>query len=323
MGELVSIIIPLYNVEKYLKRCIDSVINQTYKNLEIILVDDGSVDGSPKIADVYARDDKRVIALHKENGGTASARNLGLDSAHGRYVTFIDADDWIDSKYIETLYNACESGADVAETDYVVTSGETVPVEYEKDVLIKSGKELYQDREYYFSTRAVVPWNKLYSAKCFENLRFNEDKYSEDVFTVFKAVYPCKSVAVLKAKPYYYFDNENGKIKAPLTLKKIDGIEGYSKQYKYFAGQNDNVACAYAAEKIYRLIAYYYALSGRKGVNDRKAIVRKLKEYYREFYKKFKGTVKVKRLEKLLIKLSCGNLAVTYPLARHRRNRIS
>ena len=97
--EKISVIIPVYNVEKYLKRCLDSVINQTYKNLEIILVDDGSTDNSGKICDEYAKNDKRIIVIHKENGGVSVARNIGLDICTGDYVNFIDSDDWIDLKF--------------------------------------------------------------------------------------------------------------------------------------------------------------------------------------------------------------------------------
>ena len=101
---LISIIIPVYNAEKYLKKCLDSVINQTYKNLEIILVDDGSTDKSPEICDKYAEKDSRIIVLHKENGGVSSSRNAGLDIFKGEYLSFVDSDDYVEPDYIEYLY---------------------------------------------------------------------------------------------------------------------------------------------------------------------------------------------------------------------------
>ncbi len=114
MKPLISIIIPVYNVEQYLHRCVDSVLNQTYKNLEIILVNDGSPDNCPFICDEYAKKDKRIIVVHKENGGLSSARNAGLEIVQGEYISFIDSDDWIHENYIEILYkNLHEKKADI------------------------------------------------------------------------------------------------------------------------------------------------------------------------------------------------------------------
>ena len=102
--EVISIVVPIYKVEKYIKKCIDSIIEQTYKNLEIILVDDGSPDGCAKICDEYAKKDKRIKAIHKENGGLSDARNVGIDISTGKYICFVDSDDYIENNYIELLY---------------------------------------------------------------------------------------------------------------------------------------------------------------------------------------------------------------------------
>ena len=105
MGMLISIIIPVYNVELDLEKCLESIINQTYKNIEIILIDDGSTDNSGKICDIYAEKDCRIELLKQENSGVCSARNLGISKATGEYVTFVDADDWIEEDYIESRYH--------------------------------------------------------------------------------------------------------------------------------------------------------------------------------------------------------------------------
>ena len=119
MNELISIIIPIYNVEKYLHCCINSVIRQTYKNLEIILIDDGSPDNCGKICDEYAKKDNRIKVIHKENGGLSSARNAGLDIAKGEYISFVDSDDYVAENFIEKLYKLCkENDADIAECDF-------------------------------------------------------------------------------------------------------------------------------------------------------------------------------------------------------------
>ena len=321
MGALISVIIPVYNTEKYLRRCVDSVLNQTYTDLEVILIDDGSTDGSADIIDTYAKKDKRVVAVHEINGGAATARNTGLDNAHGEYVTFIDSDDWVDERYLEILYEGISSGAEVAEIKYIKTGSEDVAPVYDDECDIKSGKDLYDDRDYFFGIYSSIVCCKLYSIKVFDGLRF-ADRFAEDTFTAYKAVYPCKQVARLNAEVYYYFDNVDSLSTSTLKSKQLDLIEAYIEQYKYFEEAGDLIARDYAAEKIYYLISYYYALSLRSGVDGKEEIKAKLKKYYREYYKKFKRIVKVKAVERMLIKLSCGKLAFTYPVARHRRNRI-
>ena len=117
--ELISVIVPIYNVEQYLEKCIESIISQTYKNLQIILIDDGSNDKSGKICNKYAEKDKRVVVIHKENAGVSEARNTGLDNAKGEWITFVDADDWIEEEYCQRLYNlVIETNSDVALCGY-------------------------------------------------------------------------------------------------------------------------------------------------------------------------------------------------------------
>ena len=133
---LLSVIVPIYNVEEYLEKCLDSIINQTYKNLEIILVDDGSPDKCPQICDEYAKKDDRIVVIHKENGGVSSARNLGLDIAKGEFITFVDSDDWID----ETMYEKMMLKQAEENLDLVFTRYKTI-----KNGSIKKIKELTMD----------------------------------------------------------------------------------------------------------------------------------------------------------------------------------
>ena len=106
MEDLISVVVPIYNVENYIKKCVDSILSQTYKNLEIILVDDGSPDNCPQICDEYAQKDNRIKVIHKENGGLSDARNAGIDISKGKFITFIDSDDYIEKDYVEVLYNS-------------------------------------------------------------------------------------------------------------------------------------------------------------------------------------------------------------------------
>ena len=111
MEDLISVVVPIYNVENYIKKCVDSILSQTYKNLEIILVDDGSPDNCPQICDEYAQKDNRIKVIHKENGGLSDARNAGIDISKGKFITFIDSDDYIEKDYVEVLYNSIKENA--------------------------------------------------------------------------------------------------------------------------------------------------------------------------------------------------------------------
>ncbi|MCI7766514.1 MAG: glycosyltransferase [Oscillospiraceae bacterium] len=181
MNDLISIIIPVFRVEKYLPRCIESVMAQTYKNIEIILVDDGSPDSSGRICDEYAAKDPRIRVIHKDNGGVSSARNAGLDIAEGKYICFVDSDDYIHENYARRLYSAVsEKNADIASCGFF---------RYADGVMLKKQKHQYPDAVEYNSSqhfydlfcndfRASVPWNKIYRS---DIIRENKIKFPEDI----------------------------------------------------------------------------------------------------------------------------------------------
>src|SRR5574344_122915 len=142
MNDLVSIIVPVYKVEPYLKRCLDIILNQTYKNIEIILVDDGSPDKCPQICDEYAKKDNRIIVIHQENGGLSAARNTGLDIAKGEYISFVDSDDWVHLQYIEVLLtSALKENADIIIGNHIRVNNSLIQHE-DKYLNIKSYRSL-------------------------------------------------------------------------------------------------------------------------------------------------------------------------------------
>ena len=169
-SELISLIIPVHNVEKYLYECIESVICQTYTNLEIILIDDGSKDKSGEICEEYGKKDNRIIVIHQENGGVSSARNIGLEVAKGKYISFVDSDDYIEKTFIEELYKKIkENDAQISmcglnkiddNNEILGTYG------YSKDFI--DGRELLENK--YIQDGYL--WNKLYSAEIWKNQRF-------------------------------------------------------------------------------------------------------------------------------------------------------
>ena len=189
MTEKITVIVPVYNVENYLKKCLDSLINQTYKNLEIIVINDGSTDNSGGICQEYAQKDSRIIYIEKENGGLSDARNAGLDRMTGSYVTFVDSDDWIEQDYVEVLYNKLtEYQADVSVGNYYSynedegmyyfhINGDSY---YEKVFdNVSIFENLYESQEMK-SFALISAWGKLYKASLFDYIRFDKGKLGED-----------------------------------------------------------------------------------------------------------------------------------------------
>ena len=182
--DLISIIIPVYNVEKYLKECVDSVRKQTYKNLEIILIDDGSKDNSGKLCDELAKEDNRIKVIHKENGGLSDARNVGIENATGEYIQFIDSDDFVEKDMIEILHNdICQEKADVSMCSlYLYKDGEkTTDASYKREIFNKELvlKEILLDER----VRSYA-WNKMFKKSLFESIRFPKGKVFEDIYTM-------------------------------------------------------------------------------------------------------------------------------------------
>lgn len=213
---LISVIIPVYNVEKWLRHCVESVLNQTYKNLEIILVDDGSTDHCGQICDQFAKQDCRVVVIHRPNGGLSEARNTGLDIAHGIYISFVDSDDWIEQDMLETLLCTIkEKNAEISVCNYI-REYETLPAktihpdtyQIRKD-MIMSGRDFIRMEICEKPSFCVVVWNKLYKREIFETLRFPAGKIHEDAFVFHEIIYPCLRIACLSYVGYHYLIRNN------------------------------------------------------------------------------------------------------------------
>ena len=214
MEELVSVIIPVYNVEKYLDRCVESVVNQTYKNLEIILVDDGSPDNCPAMCDEWAKKDERIKVIHKQNGGLSSARNAGLDNMSGEYVYFIDSDDYIELETIEVLYKLIiDNDADMAFGSYCRVSDEgnaLIDNDFTDELYILN-EDSFWEKHYQMHSNSderyvnmIVSWNKLINKSVFNDLRFDIGKIHEDEYIIHKIVSRCNTIAFSEKKLYYY-----------------------------------------------------------------------------------------------------------------------
>lgn len=222
----ISVIIPVYNVEKYLKRCVDSVLNQTYKNVEVILVDDGSPDSCPEMCDEYAKKDARVKTIHKNNGGLASARNAGLDSGPtGKYVTFIDSDDWISLDYYEYCIRLLSKfHADVAQIDYTyVTENKIAKKNPKENISVYSGKDILQ--HYMITTTKTGSYSVcrcLFPKDLIGEIRFREGRNNEDVDFKYKVLSKCKVFVDSNQVKYFYYQSGNSISTGITRLKHIE-----------------------------------------------------------------------------------------------------
>ena len=230
MGEKISVIVPVYNVEQYLERCVDSIISQTYTNLEIILVNDGSTDNSGKLCDELAKKDERIRVIHKENGGLSDARNRGIDEAESDLVGFIDSDDYIDSDMYEVLLkNLNNTNADLSmcalydvynnTPEAQVTNKETWKLSSEQAIkMVMEAKIL-----------SVTAVNKLYRKSLFTDLKFEVGKIAEDAFIMIKLLDKCEKIVATNEKKYYYVHRENSITTQKFSTKFLNVIEAYEQ----------------------------------------------------------------------------------------------
>lgn len=253
---LVSVIIPVYNVENYLKRCIDSVLRQTYENLDIILVDDGSTDQSGTICDNYTKSDSRVRVLHKDNGGQSDARNAGIEIAKGEYLYFVDSDDFITDDSIDFLHNSLlVHDADIATHGYVIYYGEDTAIESNKLVdnvqLVLSKDDALEKLMYekYVTTSACM---KLYKRELFGKIiRFPSGKLYEDLAIVYRLFSKARTIVLNTTPKYYYYERSGSTTQSNFSLSRMDGLEIAEDQLNYIC--TNHPALIPAAQ--YRLFA--------------------------------------------------------------------
>lgn len=239
MEALISVIVPVYKVEAYLGRCVESILAQTYRNMEILLVDDGSPDRCPQICEEYAAKDPRIRVIHQENKGLSGARNTGIDKARGEYLAFIDSDDkWL-PHFLESLYRAMtETGADISQCRWEYMHGNEILEPYDPH----AKRECYTGREMlaklYIRTGAyyVVAWNKLYKASLFENIRYPEGKIHEDEATTYRLFDLAETCVCVDNALYGYFVGSSGTsiTRNGFRLKKLDWCEANKDRVDYF-----------------------------------------------------------------------------------------
>ena len=306
-NELISIIVPVYNVEQYLEKCVNSIINQTYKNLEIILVDDGATDTSCKMCDELAKIDSRIKVYHKENGGLSDARNYGVERATGEYIGFVDSDDYIDSEMYEKLYEAIKKeNTDVAECNLKIIYPDRVELFTEKKYYSVCTKQEYLEEylkiEKVFGSACV----RLINSKIAKKINFPVGKLYEDTYYAYGLINVADSYVIMDAPYYNYLMRENSITNArfnPRIFNLIEIVEEFHNTvYENYPGLEEAADCR-------RMYAYFSVLNSILLEDEFKN-----NSYYPKIINYFKGNYKMilknkyinrsRKLSVILIKLN-------------------
>ena len=284
---VISIIVPVYKVEKYLKRCVDSILEQTFRDFELILVDDGSPDQCGRICETYAEKDGRIIALHRENGGLSAARNTGLDwmfaNSESSYVTFIDSDDWIHPQYLETLLGTIEknnAGVSVAGFQRMDEyQADTIDKLYRFPEEVMAAEDFFLNHEWDFNYAC----GKLYRREYFRDVRYPVGKNFEDTFTTYKVLFAGKTVAFIDFPLYYYFYNIEGISHSLWNPSELVVMEGIREQIRFY--EENGFSRALEKEKQLYINHYAYQICRiRANKLDRKKNMPYLKTLKKEMF---------------------------------------
>lgn len=231
MNDLISIIIPVFKVEDYLDECVTSVVSQTHKNLEIILVDDGSPDNAPQMCDAWAEKDSRIRVIHKANGGLSDARNAGLEIASGDYIAFVDSDDYIQTDMLEKLLAALmRTNSDIAACgiqNFGASQGTWGCQDF-----VGTPEQIYE-KLYNETAYPVAAWNKLYCRDCWKTLRFPVGKICEDTFTTYQLIHNAKRIAMIPEALYCYRIRPESIMTSAFSSKRMDEEEAWRCNYQF------------------------------------------------------------------------------------------
>lgn len=269
-GPLVSIVVPIYKVEPYIYKCVDSLLRQKYSNIEIILVDDDSPDNCPRICDDYASKDTRVKVIHKKNGGLSDARNSGLETAAGEYVAFVDGDDYVSSKYIQSLYDAAtQNNADISCCSYlkIYDKRSVRPPKREK---LESYTNLEAIRDIFTvnSLCEVMTWNKLYKRSLFidNKIRFPVGKIHEDNFTTYKIFYHAAKVVFIDEPLYHYVQRSDSIMGRNFNSSRFDIFEMFKEAELFFDSKSVDLTQELQSARLLWTLALYndYLISQHK-----------------------------------------------------------
>lgn len=282
----ISIILPIYNVENFLPQCLNNVINQTHKTLEIILVNDGSADSCPQICENYAAKDHRIKVIHQKNGGLSDARNAGLKVATGDFISFVDSDDLLALDFCQKLLDALfENNADIAECNFLMFEGENdlknlSHTRHAKTEIFKTEKalELLIQQQ----LKQVV-WNKIYRSEVIQDLQFPVGKINEDEFWTYKVFGNATKVVQIPDALYFYRQQEGSIMGKKYSIKRLDGLQALEERISYMKSQFPQLENLAIQKFCLGAIWHYQQVSEHQEIDPQKTfrnkIVQKIKQY--------------------------------------------
>lgn len=289
----ISVIVPVYKVEPYLRRCVESILTQTFNDFELILVDDGSPDNCGAICDEYAQQDPRVHVIHQQNGGLSAARNAGIDWAFthssSQWLTFVDSDDWIHPETLGLLHHAAVmKNVNVSVCDFCRLTKPMGPEISASDrTAVLMSPEDFWCKKYVTATIACC---KLYRKEAFQGIRYPVGKLHEDEFTTYKLLFAEKQIAVMSAPLYCYFQNPDGIMRSSWQPKRMDIFAALAEQARFFENNG------YQKALLSTINIYYGNLLGAEkkiaGIPNGKRYLRQLKKQNRRFVMRYRKVMK-------------------------------
>ena len=282
----ISVIVPVYKVEKYIHRCVDSILGQTYADFELILVDDGSPDNCGTICDEYAAKDSRVVVIHQENGGLSAARNAGIDwaftNSDSQWLSFIDSDDWVHPEYLQRLLEAATvHNVSVSICGYAQTDGAEPEIPSESLTSV-----LWNTEDFYVNhnVNATVAWGKLYCKECFRDIRYPLGKLHEDEFTTYKLLFQTDKIVFVSNSLYYYFYNQMGITKSDWHSKRLDALDACDERIGFFQHRNDPEMVQHS---LVTMLSYIHLAKEKISHSSDPALVRANSRVLRHYVRKF------------------------------------
>lgn len=262
--ELISVIVPVYNVKKYLRKCIVSILNQSYSDIEIILVDDGSTDDSGCVCDSFAKQDSRIEVIHKKNGGLSEARNVGIDVAKGKYITFIDSDDWVSPEYIKNLYHLIQLyNADISVTCAIkVFENKNVDIQElynEENNLLFTSENALEDM-LYRKNIPVYAVAKMYKRTLFQDIKFPVGELFEDLSTGYKLFHLAERIAFNNVRDYFYMQRANSIITSNYNSKKMIQVYTCEKIIEFIQKEYPNIINAAKSKCFITTVNHYRSI---------------------------------------------------------------
>jgi len=308
--KLISVILPIYNIKDYIAPCMNSIMNQTYRNLEIIMVDDGSTDGCYDLCDEYGKKDSRIVVYHKENGGLSDARNYGIERANGEYIACIDPDDFVDLDYIAYLYELIvkyNSKMSLCQTVVHYDNGSKKVRGSHGDEAIDNCRCL--ERMLYHDVIDTSAWGKLYHKDLFADVKYPKGKIFEDIGTTYALMLQCDTIAVGYESKYHYIFHNNSIVNGAFKPAKFDLLEMTDKMAKEVVKCYPELKRAVARRQMYARISTLNQMLNVNGYDkERKEII----DYIKKHKKEIVSDPKCPKRDRAALFL----LSISYPLYR-------